>query len=224
MDNGDALGLEEEAARLRAQMVETQIRSRGVSDERVLAAMLKVPRHLFIPDADIYSAYADHPIPIGSSQTISQPYMVAIMTEHLALKGHEKVLEVGTGSGYQAAVLAELAAELYTIERISGLAETARRLLSDLGYQNIHVIVADGTRGLPEHAPYDGIIVTAAAPGLAQPWVQQLAEGGRLVAPVGDRWTQELVVARKVGGKIEQKSEGGCCFVPLIGEHGWPEQ
>jgi protein-L-isoaspartate(D-aspartate) O-methyltransferase len=224
MDNGDGLGLEEEAARLRAHMVETQIRSRGVSDERVLAAMLKVPRHLFIPDADIYSAYADHPVPIGVSQTISQPYMVAIMTEHLALKGHEKVLEIGTGSGYQAAVLGELAAELYTIERISSLAEKAERLLSDLGYENIHVIVADGTKGLEEHAPYDGVIVTAGAPGLAQPWVQQLAEGGRLVAPVGDRWTQELVVARKVGGKIEQKSEGGCCFVPLIGEHGWPEQ
>jgi protein-L-isoaspartate(D-aspartate) O-methyltransferase len=224
MDNGDALGLEEQASQLRAQMVETQIRSRGVSDERVLAAMLKVPRHLFIPDADIYSAYADHPIHIGCAQTISQPYMVAIMTELMELKGHEKVLEVGTGSGYQAAILAELAAELYTVERLASLAEKAQRLLADLGYSNIHIVVGDGTEGFPEHAPYDGIIVTAAAPRLTGPWIQQLAEGGRLVAPVGDRWTQELVVAKKVGGKIEQKSAGGCCFVPLIGEHGWPEQ
>jgi len=204
----------------RRQMVEYQIRRRGISDQRLLAAMEKIPRHRFIPNPDI-SAYDDMPIAIGFGQTISQPYMVALMTELLCLEGAECVLEVGTGSGYQAAILAELAAEVYTLERFEALAERARLVLADLGYQNILVVVGDGTLGYPEKAPYDRIIVTAAAPRIAQPWLDQLADGGRLVLPLGQRWSQVLTVVTKQGDRIMQESHGGCVFVPLVGEHGW---
>lgn len=205
-------------------MVETQLRARGISDERVLAAMEKVPRHLFLPDASIEEAYQDHPVSIGSGQTMSQPYMVALMTECLALKGHEKVLEIGTGSGYQAAVLAELAAQVYTVERIESLANRARERLAALGYRNVKVFVGDGTLGLPEYAPYQGIIVTAGTPKIAKAWEEQLEEGGWLVVPVGDRWSQQLVTATKLRGRLERQTVCGCVFVPLIGKDGWPPE
>jgi len=209
-------------AEARQRMVASQLRGRGISDERVLQAMAKVPRHLFVPGNGC-AAYDDTPLVIGSGQTISQPYMVGAMTEALALWGHEKVLEVGTGSGYQAAVLGELCRQVYSIERIPELAERARGILGDLGYRNIVVVVGDGTLGLPEHAPYDGIMVTAATPGLSPSWIEQLAEGGRIVAPIGDRWSQTLTIATRQGGEIKQHSSFGCVFVPLIGKHGFQE-
>ncbi|HUT74950.1 MAG TPA: protein-L-isoaspartate(D-aspartate) O-methyltransferase [Armatimonadota bacterium] len=209
-------------AEARRQMVETQLRRRGITDERVLAAMAEVPRHRFVPVPDA-GAYGDHPLAIGAAQTISQPYMVALMTQLLALQGAERVLEVGTGSGYQAAVLAELCRRVYSIERIPELAARAQRLLAELGYDNVEVVVGDGTLGLPGHAPYDGIIVTAATPALPLPWIEQLAEGGRMVVPVGNRAAQSLVVATKEGGEIKQRYDCGCVFVPLIGKHGFPE-
>jgi protein-L-isoaspartate(D-aspartate) O-methyltransferase len=205
----------------RTQMVERQIRSRGISDQRLLAAMEKVPRHRFVPESEQSMAYDDMPAPIGAGQTISQPYMVALMTELLRLEGPERVLEIGTGSGYQAAILAELAAEVCSVERFESLAGRAGALLTDLGYHNVNVIVGDGTMGYPEAAPYDRIIVTAAAPKIAQPWLDQLADGGRLVLPLGERWTQVLTVVVKHGDSFEQESHGGCVFVPLVGEHGW---
>lgn len=205
----------------RRQMVERQIRSRGISDPRLLAAMERVPRHRFVPESEQSLAYDDMPAPIGSGQTISQPYMVALMTELLRLEGSERVLEIGTGSGYQAAILAELAAEVYTLERFESLARRAEALLNDLGYRNVTVIVGDGTLGYAEAAPYDRIIVTAAAPKLATPWLEQLADGGRLVLPLGERWAQALTTVDKHGNRIEQEDHGGCVFVPLVGEHGW---
>lgn len=205
----------------RQRMVATQLRGRGISDERVLEAMSGVPRHRFVPSGGRF-AYDDSPQPIGEGQTISQPYMVAVMTEALGLTGDEKVLEIGAGSGYQAAVLAELCRQVYSIERIPGLAERAKRVLAELGYHNVEVVVGDGTRGVPEHAPYDGIIVTAATPSLPPPWAEQLAEGGRIVAPVGDRWSQTLIIATKEHGHLKQHSGCGCVFVPLIGEYGFP--
>lgn len=206
----------------RRQMVATQLRRRGICDERVLEAMSKVPRHRFVPTPDL-TAYDDHPLHIGAGQTISQPYMVALMTELLALQGEEKVLEVGTGSGYQAAVLGELCRQVYSVERIPELAQRARRVLAELGYHNIEVVIGDGTLGLPQHAPYDGIIVTAATPDIPRPWIEQLAEGGRIVAPVGDRSIQTLVICTKEQGQIKERREASCVFVPLIGEHGFPE-
>jgi protein-L-isoaspartate(D-aspartate) O-methyltransferase len=205
----------------RQQMVEHHIRRRGVSDQRLLAAMAQIPRHLFVPDSERFTAYEDMPIPIGSGQTISQPYMVALMTELLQLKGHERVLEIGAGSGYQAAILAELAAEVHSVERFECLAERARTALSALGYQNVTIVVGDGTIGYPDKAPYDRIIVTAAAPKVAQPWLDQLADDGRLVLPLGQRWSQVLTLVIKHGDRIDQESHGGCVFVPLVGEHGW---
>jgi protein-L-isoaspartate(D-aspartate) O-methyltransferase len=210
------------AAEARKQMVDTQLRARGIADPRVLAAMEKVPRHLFTQERDLREAYDDHAMSIGEGQTISQPYIVATMTESLALKGHERVLEVGTGSGYQAAVLAELCAEVYSMERHESLAERARQRLENLGYQNVHVCVGDGTLGLPQHAPYQGIIVTAGAPKIADAWAQQLDEGCRLVVPVGDRWSQQLICATKKGGKLHERYVCGCVFVPLVGKDGWP--
>ena len=208
-------------AAVRRDMVETQLRRRGIEDERLLSAMEKIPRHRFLPREDEPGAYGDYPLPIGSGQTISQPYMVAIMTEALLLSGEETVLEIGTGSGYQAAILAELSREVYSLERFGELAERARKVLADLDYQNITVIVGDGSRGHPEAAPYDRIIVTAAAPAIAAPWLEQLAEGGILLVPVGDRWGQNLTRAVKRRGAIEYENLGGCVFVPLIGEHGY---
>jgi protein-L-isoaspartate(D-aspartate) O-methyltransferase len=208
----------QEARRL---MVETQIRARGVSDSRVLAAMGKVPRHLFIPRHLWEQAYNDYPLPIGEDQTISQPYIVALMTEALELKGPEKVLELGTGSGYQAAILGEIAAEVYTIERLPALARTAQQVLGSLGYTNVQVRVADGTMGWAEVAPFDAILVTAGSPQVPPPLVDQIAMGGRLVIPVGDRYSQTLTRVRRTPEGLKTEYLGGCRFVKLIGRHGW---
>jgi protein-L-isoaspartate(D-aspartate) O-methyltransferase len=202
-------------------MVESQLRGRGIKDERVLAAMEKVPRHLFV-DKDLEDrAYDDCALPVGEGQTISQPYMVALMTELLELKGDEKVLEIGTGSGYQSAVLSTLAAEVYTVERIHSLAIKAKKLLADLEYVNVHVVISDGTLGLPEHEPYDAIIVTAGAPKIPLQYTEQLKTDGRLVIPVGSRYSQELYQIRRTSRGIERSVSTGCVFVPLIGKDGW---
>jgi len=208
----------------REEMVETQIKARGVSDKRVLDAMLKVPRHRFVPEPYVESAYRDGPLPIGCDQTISQPYMVAVMVECLCLKGEEKVLEIGTGSGYQAAILAELAREVYTIERFPELAHRASSILKELGYTNVQVIKGNGSEGLPDYAPYDGIIVAAGAPSIPQSLVDQLAKGGRLVIPIGSLYLQTLHVVKKTEeGKIDTKKLFDCTFVPLLGKGGWKE-
>lgn len=207
--------------KLRAEMVNEQLASRGIIDKRVLDSFRKVPRHLFVPENIRASAYDDCALPIGSGQTISQPYMVAVMTEKLELKGQEKVLEVGTGSGYQAAILCELAGSVISIERIKTLSDQAEKLLKDMDYNNIKFVVGDGTEGHKPEAPYDGIIVTAACPAPPPPLIDQLAEGGRLVLPVGDRYLQTLTIIRKIKGKIETESSIGCMFVPLIGKFGF---
>jgi len=206
---------------LRNDMVDTQLIPRGIKGKRVLEAMRKVPRHLFVPDRQRDVAYGDFALPIGEGQTISQPYMVAIMTELLNLTGSESVLEIGTGSGYQAAILGELAGKVYTVERVKPLSESAAKLLSSLGYENIEVIQGDGTAGLAEKAPFDGIIVTAACPEIPSPLLEQLAEGGRLIAPVGSRFQQVLARAVKSKGKVKIEKSIGCVFVPLVGKFSW---
>ncbi len=211
----------EDYKRLRDLMVETQLIERGIKDVRVLAAMRKVPRHLFMPEEIRYKAYDDMALPIGENQTISQPYMVAIMTELLELQGGERVLEVGTGSGYQAAVLAELCREVYTVERVAVLSDEARKRLDDLGYTNVHAVVGDGTTGLQEEAPFGGIIVTAAAPQVPEPLIRQLREGGIIVAPIGERYSQILIKGRKEKGTLVEEYSTPCVFVPLIGDYGW---
>lgn len=211
----------EDYKRLRDLMVETQLVPRGIKDERVLAAMRKVPRHFFMPEYLWYSAYDDMALPIGDGQTISQPYMVAIMTELLELKGDERVLEVGTGSGYQAAILAELAKEVYTIERIAALVGEAKKRLTDLGCSNVYVIVGDGTKGLEDKAPFDRIIITAAAPRVPEPLINQLKDGGIIVAPVGERFSQILIKGKKEKGILVEEYHTPCVFVPLVGEYGW---
>jgi protein-L-isoaspartate(D-aspartate) O-methyltransferase len=205
----------------RERMVRTQMERRDIRDPRVLAAFRKVPRHLFIPEGIRSRAYEDTPLPIGQGQTISQPYTVARMTEALELTGKEIVLEVGTGSGYQAAILAELAEWVYSVERLRDLSHQARKLLDALGYHNVALRVGDGTLGWPEHGPYDGVIVTAGSPEIPRPLVEQLKEGGRLVIPVGDVHTQNMIVGVKVGGKLETTDLGPYRFVELVGEHGW---
>ncbi len=206
----------------RLHMVETQLIDRGITDHRVIRAMEKVPRHLFVDDALWPEAYDDHPLPIGEKQTISQPFIVALMTQALVLSGTERVLEIGTGSGYQTAVLGELAEQVFSIERVPSLAQRARNILDNLKYTNIVITVGDGTYGWKEHAPYDGIIVTAGAPFAPKQLLQQLSTGGRLVIPVGDQVSQELKVYRKTDGdSFELEDLGGCRFVKLIGEHGW---
>ncbi len=202
---------------MREKMVETQIRARGVKDPRVLSAMIKVERHLFVPKDLWTSAYADHPLPIGEGQTISQPYIVALMTELLGLKGGEKVLEIGTGSGYQAAILAELAKEVYTIEIIEPLSNVAKKILLQLGYRNIRVRTGDGYLGWPEAAPFDAIIVTAAPGHIPQPLLDQLREGGRMVVPVGT-YSQVLKKIVKRSGRIETTDITPVVFVPMTGE------
>jgi protein-L-isoaspartate(D-aspartate) O-methyltransferase len=201
----------------RRQMVETQIKARGVKDVRVLEALLKVKRHLFVPSHIQQSAYEDYPLPIGEGQTISQPYIVALMSELLALKGSERILEIGTGSGYQAAILGELAKEVYTIEIIEPLARQSEKLLKELGYQNIKVKFGDGFLGWPELQPFDGIIVTCAPDRIPPPLLEQLAEGGRLVIPVGTFW-QDLKLVRKTKGQIKEENVIPVRFVPMLRE------
>ncbi len=204
----------------RRLMVETQIKARGVKDERVLAVMEKVPRHLFVPPEYLDEAYDDHPLPIGYGQTISQPYIVAYMTELLRLKPGDKVLEIGTGSGYQAAILAEITDEVYTVEIIPELARSAEERLRRLGYDKVKVLNADGYYGWEEHAPYDAIIVTCAPDHIPQPLVQQLKDGGRMVIPVGPPGGyQTLWLVEKVGGEIRTYSMLGVIFVPMLGGH-----
>lgn len=213
-----------EVDQLRDEMVRTQIAARGVRDARVLAAMRAVPRHRFLPEHAARAAYRDSPQPIGMGQTISQPYIVAYMSELLRLTGNERVLEIGTGSGYQAAILGQLAAEVITVERFAGLARDAAAILAELGCDNVRVQVSDGTLGWPDGAPYDAIIVTAAAPEVPEPLKAQLADGGRLVVPVGPRWSQELVRVWRRGDEFRTEHLIGVAFVPLIGEHGWHER
>jgi protein-L-isoaspartate(D-aspartate) O-methyltransferase len=206
----------------RQQMVDTQIIARNVQDGKVIQAMRKVPRHLFLDEALRSQAYEDNPSPIGEKQTISQPYIVALMTELLELKGKEKVLEIGTGSGYQTAILAEIADQVYSIERIPGLAKRARKLLDELKYTNIVITIGDGTLGWREHSPYHGIIVTAAAPYPPTALLEQLKTGGRLVIPIGEEYAQDLMVyTREADGKYSKENHGGCRFVKLIGDEGW---
>lgn len=212
---------EDSYAALRERMVDQQIRARGVVDPRVLAAMRKVPRHLFIPPHLWDQAYDDYPLPIGEDQTISQPYIVALMTELLEIKEMDRVLEIGTGSGYQAAILAELAATVLSIDRVGGLADQARQVLDSLGYTNVRIRVGDGTLGWPEEMPFDAIIVTAGAPKVPRPLTEQLALGGRLVIPVGDVWSQTLTCVRKTREGLKFEYHGGCRFVRLIGKYGW---
>jgi protein-L-isoaspartate(D-aspartate) O-methyltransferase len=217
MEAEDAL----RGARLR--MVEDQLRARDIVDERVLEAMERVPRELFVPEGERHRAYADAALPIGHGQTISQPYMVARICEALSLTGDERALDVGTGSGYQAAVLAELGADVHTIERIPELAEQARANLAAAGYEQVHVHVGDGTLGLPEEAPFEAIAVAAAAPGLPRRLYEQLEPRGRLVVPVGGRWGQRLeVIVRSPEGPAIVRSVP-CRFVPLVGEEGFED-
>jgi len=205
----------------RLVMVRSQLQRRGITDARVLQAMREVPRHLFVPLEWRHEAYSDRPLPISADQTISQPYMVAIMAQSLALQGHECVLEIGTGSGYQAAVLSHLAAQVFSIEYFANLADSARAVLQRLGHTNVEVVVGDGGLGLPEHAPYEGIIVAAAAPHVPQPLLGQLTEGGRLVIPVGSATSQELFIITRHGDNYAQERSVPCRFVPLLGQEGW---
>ncbi len=207
----------------RIRMVEEQIVARGVMDERVLAAMRKVPRHEFLSEGLRGMAYEDSALPLGEGQTMSQPFMVALMTELLELKGTERVLEIGTGSGYQAAVLAELCEKVYTVERIKLLADRARTALDRLGYRSVAIKVYDGTYGWKEMAPFDAIVVTAGAPDVPTPLIDQLKDGGRMVVPVGERFCQALLKVIKTAEGIVTERSIPCVFVPLIGNHGWKE-
>jgi protein-L-isoaspartate(D-aspartate) O-methyltransferase len=202
-------------------MVQEQLRSRDITDERLLKVMAEVPRHCFVDDAMRGRAYGDHPLPIGAGQTISQPYIVASMTQALRLTGDEKVLEVGTGSGYQAAVLSRLCSQVYTVERINSLLAGARKTFDKLRYYNIRSKLDDGTVGWPENSPYDAIIVTAGGPGIPEPLIAQLADPGRLIIPVGDQHIQELQLLDKKDGRIEVTNLASVRFVDLVGEHGW---
>ena len=207
----------------RQQMVDEQLKRRGILDYRVLDAMVNVPRHRFVPPELTFSAYHDGPLSIGKGQTISQPYMVALMTECLELEGEEKILEIGTGSGYQTAILAELAREIFTIEVHRYLSDRAKALLADLGYKNIEFRIDDGSKGWEEDAPFHGIIVTAGAPEIPVSLKDQLIEGGRLVVPVGTRSFQTLYKITKQGDTFTKKAFTSCVFVPLVGEYGWKE-
>lgn len=215
--------MDEFAARRNA-MVDSQLAARDIRDPRVLAAMRSVPRHRFVPENQVAYAYDDRPLPIGSGQTISQPYIVAFMTEHAQLPADARVLEIGTGSGYAAAVLGRLAAQVFTMERRPELAATARRRLAEVGADNVQVIVGDGTRGLPDEAPFDAILATASGPAVPKPLIEQLVPGGRLVIPVERRFGhQQLMVVQRTDDGYDEKSVLGVAFVPLIGEYGHPE-
>ncbi len=205
----------------RGRMVTEQLERRGIRDPRVLRAIAKVPRHLFVEEALIGRAYGDHPLPIGEGQTISQPYMVALMSEALELGGHERVLEIGTGSGYQTAVLAELCGKVFTIERLKSLADRAMRRLDELGYYNVLARVGDGSLGWREEAPFDAVMVTAAAPDVPPALLEQLAVKGRLVIPVGDAYTQVLRKCVREDTGMRWADLGGCVFVKLIGQQAW---
>jgi protein-L-isoaspartate(D-aspartate) O-methyltransferase len=221
-EEGIALdGDTEETIRARLRMVEEQIAARGISDPRVLRAMRQVPRHLFVPRRERPWAYSDGPLPLDFGQTISQPFIVALMSQALNLSGSERVLEIGTGSGYQAALLGSLAREVYSVERLPELANRAKRVLATLGILNVTVIVGNGTLGLPEKAPFDAILVTAGAPEVPDSLTAQLRDGGRIVLPVGERREQTLLRITRVSERFEREELGGCAFVPLIGQAGW---
>jgi len=205
----------------RLKMVEEQIVSRGIKDAKLIAAMKKIPRHLFVEEALQNQAYSDHPLPIGEKQTISQPYMVALMTEALLLTGKEKVLEIGTGSGYQTAIVAELSEKVFSVERIRSLAIRARKLLYELGYFNVEIKIFDGTFGWIQESPFDAIVVTAGSPDIPQPLIDQLAMGGKLVIPVGNVFAQDLFRVTKTEEGVKKEDLGGCRFVKLIGKYGW---
>ncbi|MBA4395027.1 MAG: protein-L-isoaspartate O-methyltransferase [Desulfobacca sp.] len=207
----------------REKMVREQLIPRGITDPKVLAAMSKVPRHLFIEEALWGEAYHDNPVPIGERQTISQPYIVALMSQALKLQGTEKVLEIGSGSGYQTAILAELAHKVFSIERVRSLFQRARRILDQLKYFNVVLKVYDGTQGWPEEAPFEAIMVTAASPEIPSPLLDQLALNGRMIIPVGDRTTQTLKKIIKTEEGFEEEDLGGVRFVSLIGQHGWKD-
>ena len=209
--------------KLRERMVRDQFIARGITDQRVLAAFYKVEREKFVPSEVRNNAYQDFPLSIGEGQTISQPYMVALMTQSLELKGDEKILEIGTGSGYQTAILAELARKVYSVERMRALAERARKLLEKLGYSNVKILLGDGTLGWEESSPYDRILVTAGARDIPRPLTDQLEEGGVMVIPVGNSYSQDLEVVRKRKNRIKTARVEKCVFVPLIGKYGWDE-
>lgn len=222
MDDVDAM--HRQFAELRERMVAETIEARGLGDERVLQAMRSVPREQFLPESLAEFAYEDTPLPIGSGQTISQPYIVAAMTEALGLKGHERVLEIGTGSGYQTAILAELAGQVFTVERIKPLGKRAKQLLERLGYTNVNFKIFDGTYGWRDQGPYDAILVTAAAPDVPKTLIEQLKDGGRMILPIGDSSRQELVRIDLKNGVQNKTMLNYCLFVPLVGKYGWPEE
>lgn len=205
----------------REEMIRYQIKGRGIKDKRVLWAMSIVPREKFVLKENEKEAYLDCPLPIGMGQTISQPYMVALMTQCLSLEGSECILEVGTGSGYQAAILSKLAKMVYTVERLKNLADRAEKIFKELEIKNVKVVGGDGTNGLKEYSPYDGIIVTAGAPEIPQSLINQLKERGRIVIPVGNSFSQDLLLGKKEKGKLKIQNYGGCIFVPLLGKYGW---
>jgi protein-L-isoaspartate(D-aspartate) O-methyltransferase len=207
----------------RERMVKNQLIPRGIADENVLQTMGKIQRHLFVEEALAGEAYNDHPLPIGYKQTISQPYIVALMTEALELTEKDKVLEIGTGSGYQTAILAELSANVYTVERIEPLLERSKNLLLSLGYRNIYFKAYDGTFGWADFAPFDAIMVTAGAPKVPEPLLKQLADGGRMIIPIGNKYSQDLIKVTRAKDRFVEENLGGCRFVDLIGEHGWKE-
>ena len=205
----------------RERMIQEQLLSRDITDERLLAVMLEVPRHCFVDDALRGRAYGDHPLPIGAGQTISQPYIVAYMTQALQLTGVEKVLEIGTGSGYQAAILSRLCSQVYTVERINSLLAGARKTFDQLRYYNIRAKLDDGTVGWPENGPYDAIIVTAGGPAIPEPLIEQLADPGRLIIPVGNQHVQDLQLLEKKEGQVVVTNLASVRFVDLVGEYGW---
>ncbi len=217
------LATPERLAIKRANMIEHQLRRRGITDQRVLDVMAAVPREKFIPEDMWSDAYADRPLPIGKGQTISQPYMVAIMSQALELQGNEKVLEIGTGSGYQTAILAELADKVFTVERVRELGRAAEKRLAALDYYNVLVRISDGTHGWTEEAPFDAIVVTAGAPEAPKTYLEQLKIGGRLVIPIGTRQSQTLYCYIRERNRIVKEDYGRCVFVPLVGHYGWED-